>query len=550
MSLRPYQQAAVEAAFQFLREHEGHPALVLPTAAGKSHVIAALCRDAVERWHGRVLVVTHVRELIEQNADKIQRLAPTLPIGIYSAGLKSRDTLAPVIVAGIQSVYKRACELGAFDLILVDECHLIPDSGEGMYRSFLDDMKVINPWMRVIGLTATPYRMNSGPICGPDRILNAICYEIGVRELIRDGYLSPLITKAGHEKADTSQLHVRGGEFVTSEVEALMDDKHLVTSACHEIVNYTRDRKSCLIFASGVQHATHIAQTLQGLGKGCACVFGDTLSGVRDQVLEEFRQGKLKYLCNVNVLTTGFDAPNIDCIALMRPTLSPGLYYQMVGRGFRLHPGKANCLVLDFGGNVLRHGPVDAIRIESKPNGTGAAPAKECPKCHSLIATGFSVCPDCGYEFPPPERNKHDARATDEGILSGQVTITTWPVTDVYYVVHAKRGAPPDAPKTMRVEYQVSLNRYYSEWICFEHDGFARQKAEAWWRRRCQEPVPESVEEAVRLANEGALCATQSITVRSVAGEPFPRITDYELVDAPRLTPEPDYWPADDEIPF
>jgi DNA repair protein RadD len=188
-ALRPYQQAAVEAVYDYLRRHDDNPAVVLPTASGKSGIIAQLVADAVRSWGGRVLVLAHVKELLEQNAEKVRLLCPEVPIGVYSAGLKRRDTDEPAIVAGIQSVYKRACELDAFDLVIVDEAHLIAPDGEGMYRQFLADAKVVNPRLRVIGLTATPFRMKSGMICAPENILNQVCYEAGVRELIRDGYL-------------------------------------------------------------------------------------------------------------------------------------------------------------------------------------------------------------------------------------------------------------------------------------------------------------------------------------------------------------------------
>jgi len=282
----------------------------------------------------------------------------------------------------------------------------------------------------------------------------------------------------------------------------------------------------------------------------CGFVCGETPPAERDELLARFRNQEwvrqlqidfgqsaarpLKYLCNVNVLTTGFDAPNIDCVAMLRPTMSPGLYYQMVGRGFRLHPGKENCLVLDYGGNVLRHGPVDQVRIDDKPTGgNGEAPAKECPECNALIATGYAVCPDCGYEFPPPERNKHDAKASGEGILSGQVTNTEFEVRDVTYSVHHKRDAPPDAPRTMRVDYRLGLDHWQSEWVCFEHSGYARRKAEQWWRQRSPDPVPDTAEQAVELAEAGALAHPEAITVRSVVGEKFDRIVGYKLGPIP-----------------
>lgn len=571
MTLRPYQEDAVAAVYRYLRAQEDNPCVVIPTGGGKTPVIATICSDAVSKWQGRVLILAHVKELLEQAREKLEQVCPDVPVGVYSAGLGKRETRHPVIIAGIQSVYQKAESLGAFDLVIVDEAHMIPlggGTGEGMYRRFIEEARKVNPQLRVIGLTATPFRMSSGPICvpAPEGILNAVCYEVGVRELIRDGYLSPLRSKAGKIKANTESLHIRAGEFMADEVEAMMNQEMLVQSACREIVGYTHDRKACLIFASGVAHGQHVAKVIEKVaGIECGFIDGETPSIFRDQLIRRFRDGDLKYLCNVNVLTTGFDAPNVDCVALLRPTMSPGLYYQMVGRGFRICSGKADCLVLDFGGNVLRHGPVDQIRVAApEGKGTGIAPAKECPQCQLLIAAGYTQCPECGFAFPPPEGKAHAGEAGAEGVLSGQVTINEYRVRSTTYSVHTKRNTPPETPRTLRVDYEIGYYKNQSEWICLEHTGFARQKAEAWWRARSSMPLPSSAEEAVELAENGALAETLAITVRAVAGEKFNRIVDYELGDIPdpiALRPppdpeesgsgeEPDYAMADDDIPF
>jgi DNA repair protein RadD len=545
LTLRPYQEEAKLAVYEHLRTRDDNACCVIPTAGGKTPVMASICKDVVGPWGGRLLILAHVKELLEQTADKLHKVCPEIAFGIYSAGLKRRDTTHSVIVAGIQSVYKRACELDTFDVILVDEAHLIPLEGDGMYRQFLADARVINPNVRVIGFTATPFRLKTGPICTPDGFLNHVCFEVGVRELIRDGFLCPLVTKAGKTKVDTTGLHVQGGEFIAGEVETLMDRDDLVRAACTEIVEHMGGRQSGLIFASGVQHGRHIANVLTSdHGVDCGFVTGESTSAHRDATLDRFRRGELKYLCNVNVLTTGFDAPNIDCVALVRPTLSPGLFYQMVGRGFRLHPGKGNCLVLDFGGNVIRHGPVDDLRIKPTGGGAGEAPAKECPECLAVIAAGYAVCPQCGYVFPPPERKKHDPKASEAGILSGNVTDTEYVVRDVVYSIHTKRGAADDAPRTMRVDYQLGLNHWQSEYICFEHQGFARQKATAWWKRRSPDPVPDTAERAVELADAGALCMTEAIIVRAIAGEKFDQVVGH------RLGPVPESVAADAQGPY
>lgn len=550
--LRPYQEQVKAAVYDHLRTRDDNPCAVVPTAGGKTPIMASICKDSVVQWNGRVLILAHVKELLQQTADKLNTVCPEVKFGVYSAGLKRRDTTHSVIVAGIQSVYRRACELDAFNLVMVDEAHLIPPEGEGMYRQFLADAKVINPKLRIVGFTATPFRMKTGPICTPDGFLNHICIEVGVRELIRDGYLCPLITKAGQTKADTSGLHVRGGEFMADEVENLMDQENLVRAACGEIVEQTQERKACLVFASGIRHGEHILRIMADEhGIDCGFVTGDTPAKVRDTILERFRARDLKYLVNVNVLTTGFDAPHIDCVSLVRPTMSPGLYYQMVGRGFRLHPGKENCLILDFGGNVLRHGPVDQVKVAERNNGTGTAPVKECPECHALIAAGYGRCPHCGHEFPPPERQQHDAKATEAGILSGQVNDTEYEVRDISYGVHAKRNAPPDAPKTLRVDYRLGLYHYQSEFICVEHDGYARQKAAAWWRSRSPDPVPDTAERALEIAQGGGLASTISVTVRNVVGEKYDRIVSYRLGPKPEPVLVPSDGPFDlAEVPF
>ncbi len=544
MKLRSYQQSAVEAVYEHLRSRDDNPVAVLPTGAGKSLVLAKIASDAVNQWNGRVLILAHVKELLEQNADKVRRLCPDIKVGLYSAGLKKRDTNTPVLVAGIQSVYKRACDLDPFDLIIVDEAHLISKSGDGIYRQFLADCKIINPHVRVIGLTATPFRLDSGMICSSDHFLNHVCYEIGIKELIRDGYLSPLVSKSGINRADFSSVHVRAGEFVSDEVERLAGDDALVSAACAEIVELTDDRRAVLIFATSVAHGRQVVETLRdNHGIECGFVTGQTPTGERDELLARFRgdapisllqSEPLRFLCNVNVLTTGFDAPRVDCVVMLRPTMSPGLLYQCVGRGFRLHPDKQNCLVLDFGGNIERHGPIDQIKPKEKSvRANQGPPAKECEKCHALVACGYANCPECGYPFPPPQREPHDAEATEAGVLSGEVTDTEYDVHDVVYRIHRKRDADENAPRCMRVDYMIGLDHWQSEFICIEHTGYARRKAEAWWRERCLDPCPTSAEEALDLAEVGLIAAPELITVRSIAGQKYRRIIKQTLGQIP-----------------
>lgn len=524
MELRHYQRDAITAAYSHLRTRDDNPVIVIPTGGGKTPVIATICRDAVQQWGGRVLILAHVKELLEQAHDKLQSVCPDIEVGLYSAGLKSRQKKQPVIVAGIQSVYKKADQLGKFDLILIDEAHLIPLDGDGMYRQFLADTQVINPHVRCIGLTATPYRLKDGLICDPDHFLNHICYEVGVRELIHNGFLCPLKSKGGQSKVDLSSVHVRGGEWLADELEDAFNDDAIVTAACREIAELCHDRKSILIFTCGVAHGQNVAYTLSHItGEECGFLCGETSDAERAEMLSSFKESRLRWLVNVNVLTTGFDAPNVDSVTLLRSTLSPGLYYQMVGRGFRLSPNKTDCLILDYGDNVTRHGPVDAIAVAEKRGSSEKYEprSKECPTCHELIACGYSICPECGHEFTSGDaKHKHEAATT--GVLSEQFNDETVEVMDVSYAEHTKKGADEDAPKTLRVDYQISINERVSEWVCIEHAGWPRQKAEQWWSQRSLTPCPETAAEAVSWS--AGLAIPERLTVRRWPGKKWPEI--------------------------
>jgi len=541
MILRDYQQRSVEAVYSFLRSSDGNPCVVIPTGGGKTPVLATICKDAVTKWNGRVLILTHVKELLQQAADKLNLICPEINVGVYSAGLKRRDTKGEVIVAGIQSVYKRACELGRFDLILIDEAHLIPPEGDGMYQQFLKETAQVNPDVRVIGLTATPYRLNSGLICGEDNILNEICYEIGVRELIDAGYLCPLTSKGGKYQIDRSAIPQRGGEFVARDMQNAMDQDDIVEAACLDIVERTEHRNKVLIFTCGIEHGQHVCHVLHWkYSKEVGFVCSETSDTDRERIIEDFKNGSLKYLVNVNVFTTGFDAPNIDCIALLRATMSPGLYYQMIGRGLRLDPSKENCLILDYGGNVEQHGPIDQITVKEASKGgkkAGEPVTKQCPDCQTLCAIQCRECPDCGFQFAEPSEPEHDTKASQQSVLSDQIAAQKADrerkVLGTSYSVHKKKGWEEGDPTTMRVDYKLSAFDSKSEWICFEHKGYARKKAEMWWKQRSNEPIPDTTQQAVDRAEAGCLAETESIFLRHVPGEKYDKIAAYEIGDIP-----------------
>lgn len=538
MQLREYQREAIDAAYQEYREGNQAALVVLPTGAGKTPVIATVAKDFVS-YGERVVILAHVKELLAQSVEKLEAIAPGLPVGIFSAGLGSKDTGQAVLVAGIQSVYNQASRLGKRDLVIIDECHRIPEDDQTRYKIFLSELMVENPDLKILGLTATPYRMDAGLIYGEGQLFPRVCFEAGIAELIGGGYLSRLKNRNGSTLAIPNLKGVgsRGGDFVASELAERVDQDELVEALVHDVFIQSVGRKSVLVFAVSVAHAHRIWQRLLNFGEVAAVVTGETESPERAKMLAQFKSGEIRFLVNVMVLTEGFDAPNIDCVVLARPTQSAGLYYQMVGRGFRLAPGKTDCTILDYGRNITRHGPVDAITVKRKGKGESQeVRAKECPQCGELCPVGCRLCPDCGHGFPDPDRAMPDAEADQESpILSPKYeTPIARKVRWATYHAHTKKGAPEDAPKTLRVMYTYGVQEIISEFICVEHPpGFARNKAQSWWKKRCSLPMPESAEEAARLGNAGCLAEPLEVLVQGVKGSKWPELKGVKLGEIP-----------------
>ena len=518
--LRHYQRDAIDSLYSYWGDNpSGNPLLVIPTGGGKSLIIAETMREFVTvEPSTRIVQITHVKELIEQNYKELIGLWPWAPAGIYSASLGRRESASQILFAGIQSVHNKAAKIGHVDVLMVDEAHLIPPDTKTMYGKFIAELKAINPKMLILGLTATPYRLDSGRLDeGDDRLFDAVTYELSIRDLIDWGYLVPLISKATATTIDTGGIARRGGDYVASALEAAVDNLATTRAAVDELISYGRDRKAWLLFCSGVKHAHHVAEEIERRGFRAATVHGELSSGERDRIIRDFKAGKYQALTNANVLTTGFNDPRIDLLAMLRPTLSTSLYVQMVGRGTRCigkdiaaseRNGKADCLVLDFAGNVRKHGPVDCVEVKRPGKGDGEAPVKECPKCHSLILAGLMQCPDCGHEFERKVDDKLTATAAAVPILS-KSTAQFIAVTGRTFFRHDKPGGKP----SIRVEYMCGLVAH-KEWICPEHEGFAQQRFAKFWREHGgNDPTPKTIDEALSRVPE--LRETAEIRIRA-----------------------------------
>jgi DNA repair protein RadD len=503
MQLRNYQRASIDALRAYWNGGGGHGLIVLPTGAGKSLVLAAICQEIIGQYPTlRICVVSHIRELLLQNYQELIKLWPNAPAGLFSAGLSKRDTRTQILIAGIQSVWNKTRLIGGFDILLIDEVHLVSKNNQTTYGKFITALKEETPDMRMVGLSASPWRMDSGRLDrGKDRLFDKIVYEANVSDLIDQGYLCPLVSKATTTVLDVSGVGKRGGEYIPGQLEIAVDKDWLVRTAVKEIAEYGQNRKSWLAFCAGVKHAEHVRDAIRALGFSCEMVTGETPKNERDRIIQSFRQGHIRCLTSVNVVATGFNVPAVDLVALLRPTASAGLYLQQAGRALRKAPGKENALILDFAGLVKTHGPIDMITAKSsgKEKDEKAEPlAKECPKCHSLVALAARECPDCGFLWPErDELHKHEALADATTSILSKGKAVWVDVDRVLYYRHEKQGSPP----SLRAEYHCGFTTH-REWLGFQHHGLMRQRAEHWWKRVGQGAIPATVDEALKRRGE------------------------------------------------
>ncbi|MCP3980763.1 MAG: DEAD/DEAH box helicase family protein [bacterium] len=494
MPLREYQQRTHDSLYEYFATHEeGHPILPLPTGAGKSHILAAFIQSALAGWPTtRLAVMSHVKEIVEQDLEKVAPLLPKATLGVCSAGLGKKQTQQPVIFGSVGTMVNCAAELGHRDMVLIDEAHTVPHKQGGRYWDTLDQLWDINPRMRVVGLTATPFRTNGGWLHkGDARLFTDLLPGVEITELLREGWLSPLVPRATANEVDTTGLSIVNGDFKSADLDEYMTEPDRIRSALDEACELGKDRKSWLVFCCTIRHAIAVMMDLRQRGIEAACITGQTDLADRRQRIRDFKNGDLKCLVNVNVLTTGFDAPRTDLIIGLRPTCSPVLHVQMAGRGMRLSPetGKENCLYLDFSGNVVRHGPLNALKIrdqgDRKYKPREAADTKTCPECQTIQSLENELCELCGFEFPLRE----SAHATTSGntelvVMDTAPKLVQIAIDAVELLRHQKQGKPD----SVRVNY-LSGWTVYSSWVCPDHPGFAANKAVSWWTQRTGETL-------------------------------------------------------------
>ena len=405
--LRDYQHDAVSATLKHFRKTNNSAVIVLPTGSGKSLVIAELARLAKRK----ILVLTHVKELVEQNHQKFESYG--LTAGIYSAGLKQKNTQHQVTFASIQSAARNLQDFAqSYSLIIIDECHRVniedkdkDEKNSNQYQQIITQLSQVNPEIKLLGLTATPYRLGLGWIyrthyrgfvrSEDKRPFEHCIFELPLRNLIKREFLTPPhLIDATIEHYDFSSLSPNSiGEYSLSDTNHYLNKNPRVTQGIIEqVIELADERQGIMIFAATVEHAEEILNYLPE--SESALIIGATNNQERDSLIRDFKEKRIKYLVNVSVLTTGFDAPHVDMIAILRPTQSVSLYQQIIGRGLRLSPGKKDCLVIDYTGNDF-----DLYQPEvgeKKPNSQAKPVQVICPSCE-FANIFWGITDDDGY---------------------------------------------------------------------------------------------------------------------------------------------------------
>ena len=508
MILRDYQTRTVTDLFNWWTKHQDAsdiPLLVLPTAAGKSVICAEIVRQMWAQWpdyHPRTVVLVPSKELAEQNAAKLQALLPDdIHVGFVSASLGKKQHQADVIVATIGSIHKSAHLLGDIKAVIIDEAHLVDTKAQGMYRTFLAKLGELCDF-RTVGMTATPFRGNQVWLTdGDNPLFTGTASKVTMGELLAQKFIAPLVppTEKMTTRIDASQVGIANGDYKVGELSAVVAG--YLEQVAKEAVYMASQRRKWIAFTPSVANAECLADNLNSLGITAAVVCGETPKQERQDLIQDFRSGQIHCLVTVLALSVGFDVPDVDCIIWCRPTKSPVLYVQGMGRGTRISPDKENCLVLDFTDTVERLGPVDIIKGRAKRvGGNTEGPYSICPECGERNAPKALICTSCGATIREEEVKPVDAKVSLAALLSAQAeTMLVWhDVTRVEYKLHRK----PGKPDSMRVDYYSGILQCASEWVCFDHIGYASQKAVAWWLQRSLDidnTYPNSVARAIEV---------------------------------------------------
>lgn len=556
---RKYQREATDAIMASLAASPYNTPLVdMATGVGKSLVIAMTAFECIKQRNAkRIIVTAPSKELVRQNNADAHDYNPDLDTGIYCAGLGEKDLTHAITYGTINSLVNATeADLGTIDVLIIDECHKVNIKALGMYRDFIVKLKAVNPKVRVVGLTATPFRLDGGFLTDPlidqgEPLFTEIVYTFGLREGIADGYLVPLRSFQQTRAFDETTIKKQNGDFNKKELQAAWTSEKIEEAVKNLMIALEQDaertgkkRKHILAFCCGIQNAEDISNEATKYGITSEHISGEMSKAVRSQLIDDFKNGDITLLTNSDILTTGFNAKNCDCIVQFRNTLSTSLYIQMLGRGTRTYftdgtvlndewsadhrrsviadSAKPDCLVLDFTNNSVRHGPVEdaADNLTVKEN---VERGRICFNCEAINKYKAKLCCECGsvlpellkQENPCPscgEHNKRNAAVCNHcGYdLEKHAAVPYDRLRDLFWDrvgrVHvAYHSSSYMKPPTMRVEYYDEKDDLLvKEWISLEPDAnsWALKKGRKWWLANGGKKanIPGNVEAAIATA--------------------------------------------------
>jgi len=527
MKLREYQKNGIDVAINTIKDSTLHPVIAIPTGAGKTIIGTNIADKFIANTNKDVLFISHVKEILGQLHESLSEYTKH-SIGLYSAGLNSKTT-DKITVAGIQSIWKKPELFKSVGLIVIDECHLVNDLNQGMYRSFFNALKEFTS-VNYIGLTATPYRARGYIHIGEETLFNCLPYDLtehnSFSKLVADGYLAKLYTKRTEFELDTTGIKTVAGDFDNKELDEKLNRTEISHKAVKEIVKFGKNFKQWLVFCININHAEMVSLMLNSYGIPTKAVHSE-MEEDRSEVLEEYRNNELRCLTNVDVLTTGIDIPTIDFIAMLRPTKSPTIYVQSVGRGLRVARDsngsiiKDKCLVLDFAGNISRLGPIDYIQIKQKgkPQKGGDPITKDCPVCKCVYHPMVKVCEQCGYIF---KFNESLTTNASELSITKKVEIEWMNISSSEMNRHRKRNAPD----SIKIE-MISGLRKFTKWFAInsQYPGVRRKS-----RFELNEFVKEDISDLT--LEEILKCKLNSIKrIHVNLTEKYPDILSWEIID-------------------
>jgi DNA repair protein RadD len=566
-TLREYQRRAVDSIKNYLEFKIGNPVVAAPTGSGKSLIIAYFIKEEIEKKSDKkIIIVTHVKELAIQNYEEFYNITVGINCGIYSAGL-NRKNISQVTFATIGSIVTKTAEFGHIDYLLIDEVHMADTTRETMYKKFINGLAKNNPKIRIIGFSATPYRLGQGLIT-EDGIFTDICFDNTRLEdfnyLLEEGYLDYLITKKTLMQIDVTKIHTLGGEFKQNELQETVNTYQLIHTAISESMPYINKRKCIVIFAAGIEHSINITNMLNNeFGISAKSIHSNLSNSERNAAISDFKAGKFKIAVNNIILGIGVNIPQIDMIIDLHPTKSTSRHVQKYGRGTRpcyadgydlstkegrrnaIKAGEKphNCLVLDFAGNTFRNGAINdpIIPIKNSQIHRSKSPYKICKKCLTIHPRKVKICNTynyltddiCDYEFNKYEDPDLTNEASNEDIIvkekikkkTNNNKISEWFTVKkiLYYSVKNSNDGIP----MLAVKYECN-EQDFIEYICIEHKGFLKKHASNWWEVMCKDKeisIPNNVIEALK--NLSSLNIAKNIYVNFSSN--IPKIQNYKF---------------------